>query len=76
MGVMLQAGELQGGHFRSNPDGAGPPPALERYFERTLYLMLLTAFIALASTGGPDIPVVFLVSGALLFRGLLALHAV
>jgi len=71
MAVMLHAGELQAGHFQSNSDGPGLPAALERYFERALYLMLLTAFVALASTGGLDIPVVFLVSGALLFRGYL-----
>ncbi len=71
---MLHAGELEGGHFRSNPDGGGLPAALERYFERALYLMLLTAFVALVSTGGLDIPVVFLVSGALLLRGYLLIQ--
>lgn len=42
---------------------------LHRYFEVALYFMLLTGFGALASTGGLSIPVVFLVTAALLLRG-------
>ena len=45
--------------------------SLERYFEISLYLMLATSFIALALTGGVSIPIAFLVSTALLFRGYL-----
>jgi protein-glutamine gamma-glutamyltransferase len=47
------------------------PVAIERYFEVAIYLLVFTAFGALGSTGGLDIPTVFLVAGALLFRGYL-----
>lgn len=45
--------------------------AIQRYFEVSLYLMILTAFGALASTGGLDLPGVVLVGGALVVRGYL-----
>jgi hypothetical protein len=45
--------------------------ALERYFEISLYLTVLTGFSSLASTGGLDIFAILLVGGALLFRGYL-----
>jgi transglutaminase-like putative cysteine protease len=45
--------------------------AIQRYFEVALYLLVLTGFGTLASTGGLDAPTVLLVSGALLFRGYL-----
>jgi protein-glutamine gamma-glutamyltransferase len=47
------------------------PVAVERYFEVAIYLLVFTGFGCLASTGGLDIPTVFLVSAALLFRGYL-----
>lgn len=46
-----------------------PPPAIQRYFEFAVYLMVLTAFGTVASTGGLDLPTVLLVGAALLFRG-------
>ena len=45
--------------------------AIQRYFDLALYLLLITGFGTLASTGSLDPPTVFLVGGALLFRGLL-----
>src|SRR5207253_6961081 len=47
------------------------PVAIERYFDVAIYLLVFTGFGCLASTGGLDIPTVFLVSAALLFRGYL-----
>ncbi|HUJ96404.1 MAG TPA: DUF3488 and transglutaminase-like domain-containing protein [Terriglobales bacterium] len=47
------------------------PPALQRYFEVALYLLVLTGFGTLASTGGLSLTTVSLVSVALLFRGYL-----
>jgi transglutaminase-like putative cysteine protease len=43
--------------------------AIERYFNVSLYLLVLTGFGALASTGGLDLPAVALVGVALAFRG-------
>src|SRR6202165_856304 len=43
--------------------------AIERYFNVALYLLVLTGFGALASTGGLDLPAVLLVTGALAVRG-------
>lgn len=43
--------------------------AVERYFNVALYLLVLTGFVTLASTGGLDMPGVVLVSFALLLRG-------
>jgi protein-glutamine gamma-glutamyltransferase len=42
---------------------------IERYFNVALYLLVLTGFGTLASTGGLDTPAVFLVGGALALRG-------
>src|SRR5215469_15977555 len=47
------------------------PAAIERYLELALYLLVLTGFGALASSGGLDFPAVALVGAALLFRGYL-----
>ena len=71
MAQMRQTGQLRDGSFQLHADGGSLSAALERYFEISLYLMLLTAFAALASTGGLDLPVVVMVSGALLVRGYL-----
>jgi protein-glutamine gamma-glutamyltransferase len=43
--------------------------AIERYFNVALYLLVLTGFATLASTGGLDLPGVVLVGLALLVRG-------
>ncbi|HYU46939.1 MAG TPA: DUF3488 and transglutaminase-like domain-containing protein [Terriglobales bacterium] len=43
--------------------------AIERYFNVALYLLVMTGFAALASTGGLDLPGVVLVGLALLARG-------
>jgi len=44
--------------------------AIERYFNVALYLLVLSGFGALASTGGLDLPAVILVGLALALRGL------
>src|SRR5271155_5015395 len=43
--------------------------AIERYFNVALYMLVLTGFGALASTGGLDLPAVLLVGLALVLRG-------
>lgn len=43
--------------------------AIERYFNVALYLLVLSGFGALASTGGLDLPAVSLVGLALMVRG-------
>lgn len=43
--------------------------AIERYFNVALFMLVLTGFGTLASTGGLDMPAVLLVGLALLFRG-------
>src|SRR5215467_1910281 len=47
------------------------PVAIERYFQVALFLLVLTGFGTLASTGTLDLPTVVLVGGALLIRGYL-----
>ena len=47
------------------------PSAVERYFQVALFLLVLTGFGTLASTGTLDIPTVMLVGAALLARGYL-----
>jgi hypothetical protein len=47
------------------------PVAIGRYLEVSLYLLVLTGFGTLASTGGLDLPTVFLVGATLLLRGYL-----
>src|SRR5215472_12065194 len=47
------------------------PAAIERYFQVSLYLLVLTGFGTLASTGTLDAPTVLLVGMALLVRGYL-----
>src|SRR5277367_2943319 len=46
-------------------------PAINKYFELSLYLLVLMGFGALAATGGLDLPTVILVGSALAFRGYL-----
>src|ERR1035438_1195127 len=43
--------------------------AIDRYFNVALYLLVLTGFAALSSTGGLDLPAVILVTSALALRG-------
>jgi protein-glutamine gamma-glutamyltransferase len=43
--------------------------AIERYFEVALYLLVLTGFATLASTGGLDLPTIVLAGSAILYRG-------
>jgi transglutaminase-like putative cysteine protease len=57
--------------LRHPPTAVSIPLALQRYFEIALYLLVLTGFGTLASTGGLDTPTALFVSGALLFRGYL-----
>jgi transglutaminase-like putative cysteine protease len=52
-----------------NPGRTTMAKAIERYFNVALYLLVLTGFATLASTGGLDLPAVVLVSLALAFRG-------
>ena len=50
----------------------GPAPltqAIDHYFELSLYLLVLTGFATLASTGGLDLPSMILVGTALALRG-------
>jgi protein-glutamine gamma-glutamyltransferase len=61
---MTSAADLQSGTIPL-------PVAIERYFAVALYLLVLTGFGTLASTGGLDTPTVVLVGTALLFRGFL-----
>ena len=57
--------------WNDSPRAAVPPlsPAIDRYFEVALYLLVFMGFGTLASTGGLDLLTVLLVSAALLFRG-------
>jgi protein-glutamine gamma-glutamyltransferase len=45
--------------------------AINKYFELSLYLLVLMGFGTLASTGGLDLPTVLMVGAALAFRGYL-----
>ena len=53
------------------PVKAPLPAAMQRHFEVVLYLMVLTGFATLATTGGLGAVTVVMVSAALLFRGYL-----
>ncbi len=50
-------------------DGSTTAKAVERYFNVSLYVLVLTGFGALASTGGLDLAAVLVVGIALLVRG-------
>jgi hypothetical protein len=54
-----------------HPSTTFSPGALQRFFEIALYLMVLTGFGTLASTGGLGIVTALLVGAALLVRGYL-----
>src|SRR2546430_17656979 len=45
--------------------------AIQRYFEVALYLLVLTGFGTLASTGGVDLPTMLLAGAPVLFPGYL-----
>ena len=47
------------------------PQAINKYFELSLYLLVLMGFGTLASTGGLDLPTIVLVGAALAVRGYL-----
>jgi transglutaminase-like putative cysteine protease len=53
----------------SQTDSQSLALSISRYFEVSLYLLVLTGFVTLASTGGLDIPSTLFVAGALLVRG-------
>jgi transglutaminase-like putative cysteine protease len=55
----------------ANPGVVPLSQAIDHYFEISLYLLVLTGFATLASTGGVDTPAVLLVSIALAVRGYL-----
>jgi transglutaminase-like putative cysteine protease len=52
-----------------SPGGITMAKAIERYFNGALYVLVLSGFVVLASTGGLDVPAVLLVGLALAFRG-------
>ncbi|HKC01533.1 MAG TPA: DUF3488 and transglutaminase-like domain-containing protein [Terriglobales bacterium] len=52
-----------------NPGGITMAKAIERYFNVALFLLVLSGFGTLASTGGLDLPTVLLVGLALALRG-------
>lgn len=55
------------------PGGNPVATAIERYFNVALFLLVLSGFVVLASTGALDLPAVALVSLALVARGYLLL---
>ncbi len=54
-----------------SPNPSQTQSAIERYFQVSLYLLIVTGFATLASTGKLDAPALLLVSLALLYRGYL-----
>src|SRR3569832_1337759 len=58
----------------SAPQKRAPIPAVERYFQISLYLLVCTGFATLVTTGKLDILSVVGVTFALLLRGWLLLH--
>jgi transglutaminase-like putative cysteine protease len=55
----------------SQPDVISLPQAINKYFELSMYLLVLMGFGTLASTGGLDLATILLVGGALAARGYL-----
>ncbi len=53
----------------SQPGVISLTQAIDHYFELALYLLVLTGFATLASTGGVDLPSIILVGVALAIRG-------
>jgi len=58
-------------HPTQQPGVIPLPQAINKYFELSLYLLVLIGFGMLASTGGLDLPTILLVGAALAFRGYL-----
>jgi len=56
---------------RTQPGVIPLSQAVNKYFELSLYLLVLMGFGTLASTGGLDLPTILLVGAALAFRGYL-----
>src|SRR6202142_45265 len=55
---------------KATQPGAVPiPKAIDHYFQLSLYLLVLTGFATLASTGGLDLPSIILVGVAMAVRG-------
>jgi len=54
----------------SKPD-ASTPFAIQRYFDISLYLLIATGFVTLASTGKLDLPSHFLILAVLVTRGVM-----
>src|SRR6516165_3878574 len=55
--------------YTARPDTTTLTSAIQRYFNVSLYLLVLTGFTTLASTGALDFPAVLLVGMALFLRG-------
>jgi protein-glutamine gamma-glutamyltransferase len=55
--------------YIAKPGKVTLPTAIQRYFDVSLYLLVLTGFATLASTGALDFPAVVLVAMALFVRG-------
>jgi transglutaminase-like putative cysteine protease len=55
--------------YTARPDTVTLTSAIQRYFNVSLYLLVLTGFTTLASTGALDFPAVVLVGMALFLRG-------
>jgi protein-glutamine gamma-glutamyltransferase len=55
----------------ANPGAIPLQRAIDYYFEISLYLLVLTGFLTMASTGGLDLPAIILTSLALAARGYL-----
>ena len=53
----------------AQPDVIPLQRAIDHYFELALYLLVLTGFATLASTGGLDLPSTIMVGVALAVRG-------
>lgn len=56
---------------RAHPGVIPIAQAINRYFELSVYLLVLTGFGTLASTGALELPAIMLVGAALAFRGYL-----
>src|SRR5580658_6463994 len=56
---------------RTQPGVIPLSQAVNKYFDLSLYLLVLMGFGCLASTGGLDAPTILLVGAALAFRGYL-----
>ena len=62
------------GSQTAKSSAADSPTAIERYFDVSLFLLLVTGFITLASTGRLDLGSIVFVSAALLLRAYMLLR--